>query len=98
MALKPVPRLILIAAVIGGAVWGFNKFFDMGALRATTTASTIPTGIDVPVATTDAVRRGVAHHFAPQQVRLERLAGPGRAAGRDHHDVRGDQTGCKRGS
>jgi OmpA-OmpF porin, OOP family len=56
MALKPVPRLILIAAVIGGAVWGFNKFFDMGALKATTTASTIPTGIDVPVATTSGSR------------------------------------------
>ena len=50
MALKPIPRLILIAAVIGGAAFGINKYFGNGALRGETTASIIPTGLDMPVA------------------------------------------------
>lgn len=50
MALKPIPRLILIAAVIGGGVWGINKYFGNGALRGETTASIVPTGLDIPVA------------------------------------------------
>ncbi|MES3023886.1 MAG: OmpA family protein [Pseudomonadota bacterium] len=50
MALKPIPRLILIVAVIGGAVYGINKYFGGGALRGETTASIVPTGLDMPVA------------------------------------------------
>jgi OmpA-OmpF porin, OOP family len=56
MALKPIPRLILIVAVIGGAVWGVNKFFDLGSFKATTTASIVPASIDVPVAATSGSR------------------------------------------
>lgn len=50
MPLKPIPRLILIVAVIGGAVWGINKYFGNGALRGETSASIVPTGLDMPVA------------------------------------------------
>ncbi len=51
MALKPIPRLILIAAVIGGSIYGVNKFFDGGStFKGIATPSTIPSGIDVPVA------------------------------------------------
>lgn len=54
MALKPIPRLIIIAAVIGGAVFGINKFFGNGALRGESTASVIPTGLDMPTASSTA--------------------------------------------
>lgn len=50
MALKPIPRLIIIAAVIGGAVFGINKYFGSGALRGETSASMVPTGLDMPTA------------------------------------------------
>lgn len=50
MALKPIPRLIIIAAVIGGAVFGVNKYFGNGALRGSTNASVIPGAMDIPVA------------------------------------------------
>jgi OmpA-OmpF porin, OOP family len=52
MALKPIPRLILIVAVIGGAVYGVNKFFDAGLFKGKVTASAIPGSLDVPVAST----------------------------------------------
>lgn len=48
MALKPIPRLILIVAVIGGAAFGINKYFGNGALRGETSASMVPTGMDLP--------------------------------------------------
>ncbi len=48
MALKPIPRLILIAAVIGGAVFGINKYFGNGAVRGETTASIVPGAMDLP--------------------------------------------------
>lgn len=48
MALKPIPRLILIAAVIGGAVFGVNKYFGNGALRGETSASIVPSNMDLP--------------------------------------------------
>jgi OOP family OmpA-OmpF porin len=50
MALKPIPRLVLIVAVIGGAVFALNKFFATGSLKAMVTPSTVPSGMDVPVA------------------------------------------------
>ncbi|MDB5771357.1 MAG: outer membrane protein, partial [Burkholderia sp.] len=50
MALKPIPRLILITAVIGGALFGINKYFADGVLSAGGTPSTIPSAMDVPVA------------------------------------------------
>ena len=41
----------------------------------------------VPVDAADAVRRGVAHHLAAEQVRLGRLARAAGAGGGDHDDV-----------
>jgi OmpA-OmpF porin, OOP family len=52
MTLKPIPRLILIAAVIGGAWFAVDKFFLSGSLKGTTTPSAIPMGLDMPVAST----------------------------------------------
>ena len=51
----------------------------------------------VPVDAADAVRRGVAHHLAAEQVRLRRLAGAAGARRGDHHDVRRHQPGRDRG-
>lgn len=50
MTLKPIPRLILIAAVIGGAWFAVDKFFLKGGLKGASTASAVPTGLDMPVA------------------------------------------------
>jgi OmpA-OmpF porin, OOP family len=50
MTLKPIPRLILIAAVIGGAWFAVDKYFLSGGLKGSTTASSVPTGLDMPVA------------------------------------------------
>ena len=41
----------------------------------------------------DAVRAGVAHHLAAEQVRLGGLAGAAGAGGGDHDDVGLDQAG-----
>ncbi len=60
MTLKPIPRLILIAAVIGGAWFAVDKFFLNGSLKGSTTASSVPMGLDIPVAgsTTSAAAAG----------------------------------------
>lgn len=50
MTLKPIPRLILIAAVIGGGWFAVDKFFLTGSLKGGTTASSVPIGLDMPVA------------------------------------------------
>ena len=47
--IKPLPRLILIAAVIGGGVWGINKYVDFSSLGKTTVQSAVPGAIDLPV-------------------------------------------------
>ena len=47
----------------------------------------------VPVHAADAVRAGVAHHLAAEQVRLGGLAGAAGAGGGDHDDVGLDEAG-----
>ena len=47
----------------------------------------------VPVDAADAVRAGVAHHLAAEQVRLGGLAGAAGAGGGDHDDVGLDEPG-----
>ena len=51
--LKPIPRLILIAAVVGGGIFGVNKYFaDSGGLKGMVTRAMVPSSIDVPTAGT----------------------------------------------
>ena len=50
MTLKPIPRLLLIAAVIGGIWFAVDKFFLSGSLKGAITPSAVPTGLDMPVA------------------------------------------------
>lgn len=47
--LKPLPRLILISAVIGGAVYGVNQYVEHhGSFKGLVTATAVPSAIDVP--------------------------------------------------
>ena len=47
--IKPLPRLILIAAVIGGSVWGINKYVDLNGFHKSAVQAAIPGAIDLPV-------------------------------------------------
>jgi OOP family OmpA-OmpF porin len=47
--LKPLPRLLIIAAVIGGGMYGVNKYLDNnGGFRAAAAKVAIPGTIDMP--------------------------------------------------
>jgi outer membrane protein OmpA-like peptidoglycan-associated protein len=49
--LKPLPRLILIAATIGGGMYGLNQYLDNNSsLRAAVTKAAVPGAMDVPTA------------------------------------------------
>lgn len=51
--IKPLPRLILITAVIGGGVYGINKYFENGgSLRVPAASAAVPAAIDMPTAST----------------------------------------------
>lgn len=50
MALKPIPRLILIVSVIAGAAFGINQYVNSRSANASVTASTMLQSVDVPVA------------------------------------------------
>jgi OmpA-OmpF porin, OOP family len=68
--IKPLPRLILIAAVIGGGIYGVNKYVESsGGLKGIVTGTVVPTSIDVPTAANAApALAGVsAASFAPAQ-------------------------------
>ena len=51
MAIKPLPRLILIVAAVGGAWYGINRYTQY-AREHNVTASAVPSQADVPVAGT----------------------------------------------
>ncbi|MES2300210.1 MAG: OmpA family protein [Pseudomonadota bacterium] len=68
--IKPVPRLILIAAVIGGGIYGVNKYLESsGALRGLVAGTTVPASIDIPTAAnaTPALPGVSKASFAPAQ-------------------------------
>lgn len=49
--LKPLPRLILIAAAIGSAMYGVNKYLDHNSsLRAASGRAAVPDAMEVPTA------------------------------------------------
>lgn len=49
--IKPLPRLILITAVIGGGVYGINKYFEnSGGLKGLVSSAAVPSAIDLPTA------------------------------------------------
>lgn len=47
MALKPIPRLILIVSVVAGAGFGINQFVNTRANSAVSIPSAVPQGLDI---------------------------------------------------
>ena len=66
MAIKPLPRLILIAAAVAGGWYGINRYAQRPHVMS---ASAVPSQADVPVAGTssagDAAPALVASSLAP---------------------------------
>ena len=54
MAIKPIPRLILIVAAVAAIGFGINTWSNMRAKTAAGVPSAVPQAIDVPVASTTA--------------------------------------------
>ena len=68
--LKPLPRLLLIVAAVGGAVYGINSYVENhGGLRTAFAKTVTPSSIDVPTASTmqEAASAGGALAIAPAQ-------------------------------
>ncbi len=68
--LKPLPRLLLIVAAVGGAVYGINSYVNNhGGLRTAFAKTVTPSSIDVPTASTmqETASAGDTLNIAPAQ-------------------------------
>src|SRR5581483_11135352 len=68
--LKPLPRLLLIVAAVGGAIYGINSFATShGGLRNMFSKTATPGAIDVPTASTmqENASAGDTLNIAPAQ-------------------------------
>ena len=90
--LKPLPRLILITAVIGGGVYGINKYFEAGGgLKGLVAKTAVPSAIDLPTAHAAATAGAISLAPAPGNYTARMLVLPWNAATSIHY-ANGDVT------